>query len=166
MRGQTVNYHLNSVTKSISIIFKSYFVRLLKNESYNTYQTGFSFRCWVMTQRCYLWGTGGSGSFFQKFNQIWCVSYSHRWHMKRHHVLGPRSMGTQRGTKRSNIIKFQLQSQFQRFLYQALCIFSQMKYIKRIRWDFNSVTSVLPKGWYVKKLNFLNMVMWHIKLKG
>ena len=29
--------------------------------------------------------------------------------------------------KRSNIIKFQSQSQFQRFLYQTLCVFSQMK---------------------------------------
>ena len=29
-----------------------------------------------------------------------------------------------------NIIKFQLQSQFQRFLNQTLCVFSQMKDIK------------------------------------
>ena len=31
------------------------------------------------------------------------------------------------GPKRSNIIKSELQSQFQRFLNQTLCIFSQMK---------------------------------------
>ena len=36
----------------------------------------------------------------------------------------PHSLGPWGGVKRSNIIKFQLQSQFQRFLYQTLCVFS------------------------------------------
>ena len=49
--------------------------------------------------------------------------------------------------KRSNIIKFQLQSQFQRFLYQTLCVFSQKKDTKHIRRDFHSVAWVLPQGW-------------------
>ena len=49
--------------------------------------------------------------------------------------------------KRSNIIKFWLTCQFQRFLYQALCVFSQMKDTKHIRQDFHSVTLVMPKGW-------------------
>ena len=31
--------------------------------------------------------------FFSKFNQIWCVSYLHEWHMHRHHVLGPHPPG-------------------------------------------------------------------------
>ena len=39
------------------------------------------------------------------------------------------------GAKRSNIIKSQLQSQFQSFLNQTLCVFSQMKAIKHIRRD-------------------------------
>ena len=39
------------------------------------------------------------------------------------------------GVKRSNIIKFQLQSQFQRFLNQTLYVLSQIKDIKHIR-DF------------------------------
>ena len=42
------------------------------------------------------------------------------------------------GQKRVNIIKFQLQSQFQRFLNQTLCGFSQMKDIQHIRQDFHS----------------------------
>ena len=42
-----------------------------------------------------------------------------------------------------NIIKFQ----FQRFLYQTLCVFSQMKDIKHIKQDFHSVTWVMPQGW-------------------
>ena len=36
-----------------------------------------------------------------------------------------------------NIIKFQLQSQFQRFLTQTLCVFSKVKDIKHIRRDFH-----------------------------
>ena len=39
--------------------------------------------------------------------------------------------------KRSNIILFQLHSQFQRFLFQTLCVFSQMKDAKHIRWFFS-----------------------------
>ena len=45
------------------------------------------------------------------------------------------------GAKSSNIIKyikFQLRSQFQRFLNQILCVYSKMKDIKHIRWDFHS----------------------------
>ena len=46
-----------------------------------------------------------------------------------------------------NVIKFQLQSQFQRFLNQTLCVYSQMKDIKHIRRDFHSAASVMPQGW-------------------
>ena len=48
--------------------------------------------------------------------------------------------------KRSNIIKFQLPCQFQRLFYQTLCVFSQMKDTKHIRWDFHSVAWVMPQG--------------------
>ena len=37
-RGQKVKYHKNSITRSISKIFKSNFVCLLGNERYKTYQ--------------------------------------------------------------------------------------------------------------------------------
>ena len=74
---------------------------------------------WVMPQGWDLgapWGIGGSKNFFPKFNQIWCVSYLHEWHMQRHKFLGPRLLGGALGRgQRSNIIKSQLQSQFQRF---------------------------------------------------
>ena len=49
--------------------------------------------------------------------------------------------------KRSDIIKFWLTCQFQRFLYQTLCVFPQMKGTKHIRQDFHSVTWVMPQGW-------------------
>ena len=74
--------------------------------------------------------------------------------------------------KRSNINKSQLQSQFQRFLNQTLCVFSQMKDIKHFRCDFYLVPwSCMPQslglgGAWGQKISFLNMVMCHIKLKG
>ena len=88
---------------------------------------------WVMPQGWDLgvpWGVGGGGGgqiFFPKFIQIWCASYLHEWHMHRRHFLGPRPLGPWGGVKRSNIIKSELKCQFQRFLNQTLCIFSQMK---------------------------------------
>ena len=48
------------------------------------------------------WGyRGGLGVnfFFLKFNQIWCVSYSHEWHMHWHNFLGPRPLGPLGGVK-------------------------------------------------------------------
>ena len=50
----------------------------------------------------------------------------------------------------SNIIKFQLQSQFQRFprfLYQTLSVFSHIKDIKNIEQNFHSVSWVMLQGW-------------------
>ena len=68
--------------------------------------------------------------------------------------------------QRSNIIKFQLPCQFQRFFYQILCVFSQMKDTKQIRRDFYSVAWVMPQGWDFGALGvrggqhfFSNMVM-------
>ena len=80
-----------------------------------------------------------------KFNQIWCVSYSHEWGAHHKKEIWPRPLGPRGGVKRSNIIYFQLQSQFQRFLFQTLCVFSQMKDTKHIRrCFFYSVAWVMP----------------------
>ena len=45
---------------------------------------------------------------------------------------------------RSNIILFQLQRHFARFLYTFLFVFSQMKDTKDTRRDFQSVAWVMP----------------------
>ena len=66
------------------------------------------------------------------------------------HFFGPAPWGPGKGPKGQislDIIKFQLQSQFQRFLNQTLCVFSEMKDIKQIRWDFHLATLVMPQGW-------------------
>ena len=82
-----------------------------------------------------------------KFNQICFLSYSHGWGVQQQTLSLPLPLGPWGGVKRSNIIEFQLQSQFQRFLYQTLCVFSLMKDTKHIRQDFHSVAWVMPQGW-------------------
>ena len=92
-------------------------------------------------------GWGVKKKFFPKSNQIWCVSFLHERHMHRRHFWGPHPLGPWGGAKRSNIIKSELKGQFQRFSNQTLCIFSQMKGIKHIRWDFQSAAWVMARGW-------------------
>ena len=85
-----------------------------------------------------------------KSNQIWCVSCSNEWDVQRHIYFDPAPWGPGEGPKGQislNIIKFQLLSQFQRFLNQTLCVFSQMKDIKHIRRDFHLAACVMPQGW-------------------
>ena len=87
-----------------------------------------------------LWGGGGGGvkmCFFLKFNLSWYVNYLREWHVQKHNFWGPPPPGALGRGLRSNIIKSQLLSQFQIFLNQTLCVFSQMKDIKHIRWDFH-----------------------------
>ena len=62
------------------------------------------------------------------------------------HIFLAHPVGPWGGVKRSNIIKFRLQSQFQRFLYQTLCMFSQIKDINNIEKDFHSVPGSCPRG--------------------
>ena len=92
---------------------------------------------WVLPQGWdFRKGTGGWGpkKIIPKFNQIWCVSYLNEWDLQRHNFLGSPHPGALGRAKGSNIIKFQLQSQFQIFLNQIfVCVFSQMKDIKHIR---------------------------------
>ena len=68
------------------------------------------------------------------------MSYSHEWGVQNHFYVRPR--GAWGEVKRLNIIKFQLQSQFQRILYQTLCVFSQIKDINQIEYDFHSVADL------------------------
>ena len=63
------------------------------------------------------------------------------------HFFWPCPLGPWGGAKRSNIIKFQLQGQFQRFFNQILCVFSHMKDIKHIRQDLHFAAWVMPQGW-------------------
>ena len=73
-RGQKVKYHIISITKAISKIFIPYFVCVLTNERYNTYQTRFSF-----CRPGVILGALGvpRGQLF--FFQTWSRGISNRW---------------------------------------------------------------------------------------
>ena len=58
----------------------------------------------------------------------------------------PIPWGLEEGPKGQISLNLNL-GQFQRFLNQTLCIFSQMKDIKHIRWDFHSASWVMARGW-------------------
>ena len=60
--------------------------------------------------------------------------------------FGPIPWGPREGSKGQISFNFNY-SQFQRFIYQLLCVFSQMKDTKHIRRDFHSVPWVMPQGW-------------------
>ena len=83
---------------------------------------------------------------WKEFNQIWCVSCSHKWGVQLH-IFWHCPLGPLRGIKRSKSIIFQFQSQFQRFFNQTVFVFSHMKDIKHIRWDFHLAALVMPQGW-------------------
>ena len=52
------------------------------------------------------WGVGSI--FFSKFNQSWCVSYLHEWHMQQHNFWVPAPPGALGRGQRSNIIKISI----------------------------------------------------------
>ena len=113
-RGQKVKY-LISITKSISKIFIPNFVCVLTNERYKTNQTGFFFV--LLPGSCprgWTWGYLGDKIRFRsavcplcylllnhltKFNQIWCVSYSHEWGVQRKKNIWLRLLGPWGGVK-------------------------------------------------------------------
>ena len=61
--------------------------------------------------------------------------------------FGPAPWGPGEGPKGQISFNFNYKSQFHRFLYQTLCVFSQMKDTKHIRQDFHSDPWVMPQGW-------------------
>ena len=78
----------------------------------------------------------------------------------------PHPLGPWGGAKRSNIIRSQFQSQFQRFYNQTLCVFSHMKDIKPIRRDLHKVPWVMPKGLGSKKKIFSDNGHVAYQIKG
>ena len=89
------------------------------NERYKTYQKGFSF-CRLGHALRVGWGYLGVQNYipsgglpvmlsppnhWTKFNQIWCVSYSHAWGLQQQEKFWPRPLRPLGGVKRSNITK-------------------------------------------------------------
>ena len=140
-RGQKVKYHLISITKSISKIFIPNFVCVLTNERYETYQTGFFILSPGSCPRGGTWGYLGAKIKFRpavcplcyfllnhwtKFNQIWCVSYSHKWGTQHKKKIGPRTLG--RGQK----VKYHLisitKSISKIFIPNFVCVLTNERY--------------------------------------
>ena len=124
---------------------------LLTNERYTTYQTGFPFGRLGHAPGVGLGGTvggwGGQKIFFSEIQPDFvCELLTWMAHATAPFLGGPRPLGPWGGAKRSNIIKPELQSQFQSFFNQTLRIFSQMKDIYHIRPDFHLATWVMPRG--------------------
>ena len=88
--------------------------------------------------------------------------------------FGPAPWGPGEGSKGQISFNFNSKVIFKDFLFQTLCVFSQMKDTKHIRWDFYFVPWAMPQGWDFgalgvprgSKFFFSNMVMWHIKSTG
>ena len=81
-----------------------------------------------------------------KFNQIWCVSYSHEWGAQPKEFLAPPPGALGRGQKvKYHLITFT--KSISKILFQTLRAFSQMKDTKHIRRVFYSVAWVMPQGW-------------------
>ena len=73
-------------------------------------------------------GVGGGSIFFSQIQpDLVCELLTRMADVPSPFFLCPQPLGPWGGTKRSNIIKSELQSQFQRIFNQTLCIFSQMK---------------------------------------
>ena len=116
-RGQKVKYHLISITKSISKIFKPNFVCLLTNERYKTYQTGFSFRRLGHAPGWDLgvpWGLSRSNFFSEIQPELVCELLTSHATAQFFGSLPPWGLGE--GPKgQISLIKSQLLSQFQIF---------------------------------------------------
>ena len=128
-RGHKIKYNLISVTKSISKIFIPIFACAFTNKRYKIYRTSFLFCPLSLVPELRL---GGVEALGVPRGSIISFQNMAMWHIKLKGMMNrtecnydfhPRvKLVTLGEVKRSNIIKFQLQNQFQR------C--SQIKYIK------------------------------------
>ena len=110
---------------------------------------------------------------WMKFNQIWCVSYSHEWGAERKNDFGPAPWGLGEGSKGQISFNFNYNVNFKDF-YSKLCVFSHKWKIQNISDGiFILSPGLCPRGgtlghWVCPGGQFFssNMVMWHIKSTG
>ena len=115
------------------MIFIPNFVCVLTNERYKTYQTGFSFCRLSHAPEVGLRDAGGAQGvkilFFSNM-VMWLIKNRRGWQAElnasKFFILGS-NWWPWAEVKRWNIFKFRLPCHFQRFLYQTLCVFSQIK---------------------------------------
>ena len=110
---------------------------------------------------------------WKKFNQIWCVSYSHEWGVQQHFFLAPPPGALGRDQKVKYLISF---------TKSISKIFITKLYVCSLKWKIQNLSDGIfilspgscPRGvtlgaggaQVVKNLLFSNMVMWHVKSTG
>ena len=121
--------------------FTPNFVYLLTNEIYES--NGIFILSPGTCPRGRTWGVTGGLRFknilFLKFNQIWCVSYSHECDVQRHTFLVPALWDPGEGPKSQISLNFNYKVNFI-FFHQTLCR------CKHIRQYFHSVAWVMSQG--------------------
>ena len=119
---------------------------VLTNERHKTYQTGFLFCRMGHASGVGLWGTGvprGSNNFSFKHGH---VAYHIDGDDEQNKMQLTFSSWRQTGDLGARLKgQISLTCQFQRFLYQTLCVFSQIKDRKHIERNFYSVGKVMPR---------------------
>ena len=109
-----------------------------------------------------------------KFNQIWCVSYSHEWGVQRQTFFWSLPTGPWEGVKRSKIDFFLISKSISKtFIPNFVCVLTNERYkTYQTRFSFCRLGHApgvglwdagVPRG---QKLFFSNMVIWHIKSMG
>ena len=159
-RGQKVKYHF-FFNFNYKANFKDFYTKLCvfsQIKDTKIYQTGFLFyrlghalgvglgclgvKCpSAVCPLCYL-----SLNHSTEFNEIRCVSFSHEWGCYGKLLLIPAIWGPPEGSKGQKSFNFNYNVNFKDFLYETLCVFSQMKDTNHIRRDFYSVAWVMPQG--------------------
>ena len=120
---------------------------VLTNERYKTYQTGFLFCCLAHAPWVGLRGTGGAlgvnNFFFKQCHVAYQIDGDDEQN-KMQVTFSSRGQTGDLGARSKGQIS--LTCQFQRFLYQTLCVSSQIKDRKQIEQNFYSVAKVMPRG--------------------
>ena len=128
---------------SISKIFIPNFVCVLTNERYKTYKTRFLFCRLGHAPGVGLRGTGGAQEFKSMVSNM---AYQIGRDDEQNRMQVTSSSKGQTGDLRARSKgQISLTCQFQRLLYQTLCVFSQIKDRKHIEQNFNSVARVMPR---------------------
>ena len=130
---------------------------------------------WVMPQGSDLgvpWGVGWSKIFiFLKFNQIWCVSYLHQWHMHQDNFFGPHILGPWGGGQKVKYHKISITKSISKiFKPNVVCLLTNERYkIYQTGFSFGPLGHApgvglggTVGGWGVKKLFFPNSTRFDV----
>ena len=132
---------------SISKIFIPNFVCVVTNERYKTFRQDFYSVAWVMPQGWDFGALGvprGSNNFFFKHGHVAYQIYGDDEQNKMQVTFSSLGQNGDLGARSKGQISFTCQ--FQRFVYQTLCVFSQIKDRKHTEQNFHCVAKVMPRG--------------------